>query len=93
LPCFLSPLPPQLPKYAHQGGGRDNGETGDRPRRSIATSVNQQDAATAEIARNVDRTANAAQEMTNRNADVSSAAAGTSRHVVDLRDNTAGLGQ
>jgi hypothetical protein len=31
--------------------------------------------------------------MTNRNADVSSAAAGTSRHVVDLRDNTAGLGQ
>ena len=60
---------------------------------SIASSANQQDASTAEIARNVDRTANAAQEMTNRNADVSSAAAGTSRHAVDLRDNTAGLGQ
>jgi hypothetical protein len=60
---------------------------------SIASSANQQDASTAEIARNVDRTANAAQEMTNRNADASSVAACTSRHAVDRRDNTVGLGQ
>jgi methyl-accepting chemotaxis protein len=60
---------------------------------SIAAAVEQQGAATAEIARNVTETSNAANEMTSRLNDVSSEAIGTSRHAAEGRDGTVALNQ
>jgi methyl-accepting chemotaxis protein len=60
---------------------------------SIAASVKQQDAATAQIACNVAETVNAANEMTRRTGEASDEAVATGRHAIDLRDNTAALNQ
>ena len=54
---------------------------------SIAAAVKRQEAATAEIARNVVETAEAANEITGRTSDASREAADTGRHAVDLRDS------
>jgi hypothetical protein len=58
---------------------------------SIAAAVEQQGAATAEIARNVSGTAQAAHEMTARTTEVSAEASDTGRHAVDVRENATGL--
>jgi methyl-accepting chemotaxis protein len=58
---------------------------------SIAAAVEQQGAATGEIARNVNETANAANEMTNRITDVSSEAVDTGRRAVEVREGTIAL--
>jgi methyl-accepting chemotaxis protein len=59
----------------------------------IADAVQQQDLATAEIARNVTQTANAANEMTSRIGEVSSEAVDTGRLAVEVRDNIVALSQ
>ena len=53
--------------------------------------VKHQEAATAEIARNVADTAEAANEITGRTSDASHEAADTGRHAVDLRDSVVAL--
>jgi methyl-accepting chemotaxis protein len=53
---------------------------------SIAAAVEQQGAATTEIARNVAETSNAANEMTNRIKDVSSEAIDTGRHAAEVHE-------
>jgi hypothetical protein len=53
--------------------------------------VEQQGAATAEIARNVTSTAQAAHEMTARTHEVSGEASDTGRRAAEVRENTAGL--
>src|SRR5262249_50332975 len=58
---------------------------------SIEAAVKQQDAATAEIARTVVVTAKAANEITNRTTDASSAATATGRSAAGLRDSPAAL--
>jgi methyl-accepting chemotaxis protein len=58
---------------------------------SIATAVEQQGAATAEIARNVSETASAASEMTARTNEVSTEASDTGRYADNVRDNATGL--
>ena len=58
---------------------------------SIAVAVKHQEAATAEIARNVVDTAEAANEITGRTSDASHEAADTGRHAVDLRDSMTAL--
>ena len=58
---------------------------------SIAVAVKHQEAATAEIARNVVDTAEAANEITGRTSDASHEAADTGRHAVDLRDSVMAL--
>jgi methyl-accepting chemotaxis protein len=58
---------------------------------SIAAAVEQQGAATAEIARAVTETATAANEMTARTADVSAEAGETGSHATEVRENAAGL--
>jgi hypothetical protein len=56
---------------------------------SIAASVEQQGAATAEIARSIAETANAATGMTDRTNAVSTEAKDTGRHAAEVRDSTA----
>ena len=58
---------------------------------SIAAAVEQQGAATAEIARNVPETAAAANEMTVRTTEVSAEAGETGRRASEVRQNAAGL--
>jgi ABC-type transporter Mla subunit MlaD len=58
---------------------------------SIAASVEQQGAATAEIARSIAETANAATGMTDRTNAVSAEAKDTGRHAAEVRDSTATL--
>jgi methyl-accepting chemotaxis protein len=58
---------------------------------SIAGAVEQQEAATAEIARNVAVTASAAGEMTGRIGEVSGEAIDTGRQAAEVRDNTIAL--
>jgi methyl-accepting chemotaxis protein len=53
--------------------------------------IEEQQAATAEIARNVTETANAAHEMANRTSEVSAEAEQTGRHAIAVRENAAGL--
>jgi methyl-accepting chemotaxis protein len=60
---------------------------------SIAAAVEQQGAATAEIARNVGETADAANAMTNRTNQVSAEAVDTNRHAVDVHSGTVALGK
>jgi methyl-accepting chemotaxis protein len=60
---------------------------------SIATAVEQQGAATAEIARNVSQTASVANNMSDRTRDVSTEAIETDRYAVDVRTGTVALGQ
>ena len=60
---------------------------------SIATAVAQQGASTAEIARNVTETANAANKMTSRTNEVSVEAVDTGRLAADVRDNILALNQ
>jgi methyl-accepting chemotaxis protein len=59
--------------------------------RSIAEAVEQQGAATAEIARNIGATASAANEMTARTTDVSAEAGETGRQAGEVRENALGL--
>jgi hypothetical protein len=59
----------------------------------IADALQQQDLATAEIARNVTQTADAANEMTSRIGEVSSEAVDTGRLAVEVRDNIVALSQ
>jgi hypothetical protein len=58
---------------------------------SIAAAVEQQGAATAEIARNISETATAANAMTTRITEVSAEADQTGRHAAEVQDNIAGL--
>ena len=58
---------------------------------SIAVSVQQQGAATEEIARTVTGTARAANEMTDRTTEVSDEARETGRQAAEVRDNATGL--
>jgi methyl-accepting chemotaxis protein len=58
---------------------------------SIATAVEQQGAATMEIARNVTGTAGAANEMTTRTSEVSAEASETGRRAVEVRESATGL--
>jgi methyl-accepting chemotaxis protein len=58
---------------------------------SIAVAVRHQEVATAEIARNVIETAEAANEITGRTSEASHEAADTGRHAADLRDSMAAL--
>jgi hypothetical protein len=58
---------------------------------AIAVAVKHQEVATAEIARNVVDTAEAANEITGRTSDASHEAADTGRHAVDLRDSVMAL--
>jgi methyl-accepting chemotaxis protein len=58
---------------------------------SIAAAVEEQGAATAEIARNVAETASAAHAMTDRTTEFSTQAKATGRQAADLRDHTATL--
>ena len=58
---------------------------------SIAAAVEQQGAATAEIARNVTETATAANEMTTRITEVSAEAGETGHQAVEVRENATGL--
>jgi methyl-accepting chemotaxis protein len=60
---------------------------------SIAAAVEEQGAATAEIARNVTETANAANEMTSRTSDVSVEAVDTNRHAVEVHTGAVALSQ
>jgi methyl-accepting chemotaxis protein len=60
---------------------------------SIAAGMRQQDAATAEIARNVAETAGAANAMSQRTTELSNEAIGAGRQAADLRDNTLALNQ
>jgi methyl-accepting chemotaxis protein len=53
--------------------------------------VEEQGAATSEIARNVAETASAANEMANRTTEVSAEAEQTGKHAVEVRENAAGL--
>ena len=55
--------------------------------------MEQQGAATAEIARNVSETASAANAMTERTNDVMTEAVDTGRCATDVRANTVALGQ
>jgi methyl-accepting chemotaxis protein len=58
---------------------------------SIATAVEQQGSATAEIARNMVDTARAAAVMTTRTVDVSAEASDTGRRAAEVRDEATGL--
>jgi methyl-accepting chemotaxis protein len=58
---------------------------------SIAAAVEQQGAATAEIARNVTQTATAANVMTERVGEVSAEAERTGKQAAEVQENTAGL--
>jgi methyl-accepting chemotaxis protein len=60
---------------------------------SIAAAVEQQGAATAEISRNMTETATAANDMTGRINEVMTEAVGTGHRAVEVRDDTAALGQ
>jgi len=57
----------------------------------IAAAVEHQSVATAEIAHNVTETADAANTMTSRNAEVSAEAEETARHAADVRTNSSAL--
>ena len=57
----------------------------------IAAAVEHQSVATAEIAHNVTETADAANTMTSRNAEVSAEAEETARHAADVRANSSAL--
>lgn len=60
---------------------------------SIAAAVEQQGAATAEIARSVNETAAAANEMSSQTQDVSAEAVQTGKHAAEVRDNASTLNE
>jgi methyl-accepting chemotaxis protein len=60
---------------------------------SIAVAVEEQGAATAEIARNMGETASAANEMSSRTNEVMAEAVDTGRCATEVRDHTVALGQ